>query len=108
MPWDTTLPGCCSDCRVLCFSVLCCPCQVAIQRSRALGKSGCYCCDCFCSPLPCFTAKVWSEIREKYNIEGGYCGDLLIVCCCTVCAVSQQSRQLQIRGDKPAGMCMES
>jgi Cys-rich protein (TIGR01571 family) len=47
-----------------------------------------------------------TKIREKYGIDGNLVNDILGAWCCTICAVSQQTRQLDIRGDRPASVCM--
>jgi Cys-rich protein (TIGR01571 family) len=51
---------------------------------------------------------VRQKIRTKYGIAGGFCGDCMSICFCSLCALSQQSRQMQAKGDKPAGICMEN
>jgi len=33
------------------------------------------------------------EIREKNGIEGGFCGDLLTICFCGLCALVQENAQ---------------
>lgn len=43
-----------------------------------------------------------SKIRTKYGIEGGIVGDFFSVLCCGLCAITQQTRQLDMKGAKPA------
>jgi len=107
-PWDTGLCDCFSDCKVLCVSWLCATCQIAYQIA-AVEEHECGCGDwipvCLCGF--CCQVKVRGLIRQKYNIEGSGCGDCCTSMFCILCAVSQQTRQLDMKGAKPAGMFME-
>eukprot|EP00992_Anisonema_acinus_P006171 TRINITY_DN19929_c0_g1_i1.p3 TRINITY_DN19929_c0_g1~~TRINITY_DN19929_c0_g1_i1.p3 ORF type:complete len:114 (+),score=39.67 TRINITY_DN19929_c0_g1_i1:60-401(+) len=101
-PWDTQLLECLSDGRV-CLVSLCCPtCQLAHQKAIIENK------DCspidavliMCCPLCCL-------IKIQYLIDGNCTADFLSALCCGVCAVAQQHRQLQLKGDRPHGCFMD-
>jgi len=55
----------------------------------------------------CCIVKTRGDMREKYGIEGSLVVDILSVWCCAICAISQQTRQLDIKGAKPAGFLMD-
>uniref|UniRef100_A0A6B2LSM4 PLAC8 family protein n=1 Tax=Arcella intermedia TaxID=1963864 RepID=A0A6B2LSM4_9EUKA len=89
-------------------SFCCAPCQGAYQKAASEDR------DCtivdglmfmLCGPV-CFVI-TRSQIREKFGYEGSFCGDILAVWCCALCAISQHTRVLDIKGRKPAGMFME-
>jgi len=109
MPWDTGLFDCFSDCKVCLVSWLCATCQVSYQKA-AVEEHECGCGDwipvCFC-PL-CCVVSVRGKIREKYSIDGSCCGDLCTIMFCGICSISQQTRQLDMKGAKPAGMFMQT
>ncbi len=87
----------------------CCgACQLAYQKA-AVEEHECGLGDLIpvcCFPL-CCAVSIRGKIREKYGFEGGFCGDLLTIMYCGLCALSQQTRQLDMKGAKPAGMFME-
>ncbi|KAI3848326.1 hypothetical protein MKW98_005706 [Papaver atlanticum] len=72
------------------------------------GLCGCFddisncCLTCWC---PCITFGLTSEIidrgssgKKTYNLEGNNCTDCLSHCCCPLCALSQEYRELKNRG----------
>lgn len=90
------------------LSWICGVCQLAQQKATVEGHEcgigdliPVWCC------APCCLVMVRGKIREKYGIDGNLVQDLLCSWCCTICAVSQQTRQLDMKGDKPAGICMD-
>eukprot|EP01115_Flamella_aegyptia_P008614 TRINITY_DN3594_c0_g1_i1.p1 TRINITY_DN3594_c0_g1~~TRINITY_DN3594_c0_g1_i1.p1 ORF type:complete len:123 (+),score=32.52 TRINITY_DN3594_c0_g1_i1:35-370(+) len=106
--WDTGLFDCLSDCKVCLVSWCCAPCQVAYQKA-AVEEHECGLGDLIpvcCCPI-CCQVSVRGKIREKYGIEGSGCGDCMASFCCGICSISQQPRQLDMKGAKPAGMFME-
>lgn len=105
--WDTSLFSCFENGMVFVATCFCLPCQLAYQKS-AVNNQRCE----FKACLPflfcpcCCGVVVRSDIREKYGFPGTFCGDLLTLFCCPCCAVSQQSRQLDLKGLRPAGIFM--
>jgi len=106
--WDTTLFDCFADCKVLAVTCCCTPCQGAYQYATVQDR------DCsivdllyffFCGP--CFFIYTRGLIREKFNLSGSCMMDVISLCCCSLCAISQQTRQLEIKGRRPAGMFMD-
>jgi len=100
---------CFSDFKVLVVSWLCGVCQLAQQKATVESH------DCSIGDLIpvlycglCCMVSIRGKIREKYGIEGGFMGDLLAAWCCSLCAISQQTRQLRLKGDKPGGCFMDN
>jgi len=107
--WDTGLCDCFSDCKVFLVSWCCAPCQIAQQIATVEGRE-CTFGDGFLSclfPL-CCAVKARRLVREKYGIVGGGCNDCCMVWICGLCAISQHTRQIRLRGDKPGGMFMDN
>jgi len=106
--WDTGLCDCFSDCKVCIVTYFCGVCQIAYQKA-AVEEHECGCGDFIpaCIFPFCCAVSVRGKIREKYGIEGGCCGDFMTLLFCGLCALTQQTRQLQMKGAKPAGMFME-
>src|SRR4051812_974312 len=106
--WDTGVLDLMIDRKVCCVSLFCTPCQLAYQKA-AIEEHQCGVMDflwsllCFC---PC-GAQVRGNIRFKYGIDGSPLGDCLAITCCPCCTVAQQTRQLDIKGLKPAGFMMD-
>jgi len=106
--WDHGIFECFGDIKVCLLSWICGTCQVAQQKATVEGH------DCgigdlipvLCCPLCCMIS-VRGKIREKYGIEGSLVSDILCAWGCAICAVTQQTRQLEAKGDKPAGICMD-
>lgn len=46
------------------------------------------------------TAFQRSELRKKYNLEGGFLGDLLRACCCGCCDLIQQEKESEFRSNE--------
>lgn len=44
-----------------------------------------------------------SEVRRRYRISGGCCGDCCNSFCCTCCALVQESRELELEEDTFGG-----
>jgi Cys-rich protein (TIGR01571 family) len=63
------------------------------------------CCGAFfCGPLHIMAVR--TAIRTKYGFDGSICGDIVAITFCAPCAICQHTRQLDIKGAAPAGMCM--
>eukprot|EP01129_Flabellula_baltica_P016383 TRINITY_DN86_c0_g1_i1.p1 TRINITY_DN86_c0_g1~~TRINITY_DN86_c0_g1_i1.p1 ORF type:complete len:111 (-),score=21.78 TRINITY_DN86_c0_g1_i1:89-421(-) len=106
--WDTGLFDCFSDIKVCVVTLFCAPCQASYQRA-AVEDRECeimdLICMLFCSI--CCIVKVRGDIRDKYGIEGSLIMDIITLLCCSICSVTQHTRQLDIKGAKPAGFCMD-
>ncbi|XP_073109386.1 protein PLANT CADMIUM RESISTANCE 2-like [Elaeis guineensis] len=105
-PWSTGLFDCCDDvgnCCVTCF----CPCvtfgqvaEIVDQGSISCAASGAlyaliFCvtgCNCLYS---CFYR---SKMRGQFFLEESPCADCLVHCCCEMCALCQEYRELKCRG----------
>ncbi|KAG9005288.1 hypothetical protein FRB93_009842 [Tulasnella sp. JGI-2019a] len=116
--WSFGLCGCCGDAGACCLSCWC-PCmQYSINRSRLsyLEKNGRpnpshgEACTGDCWAYGCLAGWLglgWvlqigsrSEVRRRYKIVGGPCGDLCTACCCTPCALTQESREIQLEENR--------
>eukprot|EP00475_Leptophrys_vorax_P041789 TRINITY_DN78858_c0_g1_i1.p1 TRINITY_DN78858_c0_g1~~TRINITY_DN78858_c0_g1_i1.p1 ORF type:complete len:188 (-),score=23.32 TRINITY_DN78858_c0_g1_i1:70-633(-) len=49
---------------------------------------------CCCCAGPFFSACDRSDIRKDYLIDGSYCGDLFVHCCCLPCGLVQEKHQV--------------
>jgi len=106
--WDVELCDCFSDIKVCLISWFCSPCQIAYQIAGVEGHE----CGISDGILPCLfpfccAISVRGKIREKYGIQGSCMNDFCVVWLCGICAITQQTRQLQKKGVKPAGMFMD-
>ncbi|KAJ8508710.1 hypothetical protein ONZ45_g9035 [Pleurotus djamor] len=121
--WSHGLCDCCSDAGT-CILAWCCPCIVYAQNKQRYqhlstkgypdpehGGSGCNG-DCFVHGCitACFGAG-WvlqigtrGNIRDRYRIKGGGCGDCLTACFCTPCELTQESRELELEEKSPSRM----
>ncbi|GAM29255.1 hypothetical protein SAMD00019534_124310, partial [Acytostelium subglobosum LB1] len=104
--WEYSLLDCCSVPLISLITCTLCPCQVARQRATLhsdFGLSEClftFCC------LPFAACRTRANIRNRYDIPGSMIGDCLCMCYCGCCATVQQTRELEVMGDKPAGLFM--
>lgn len=102
--WDTSLFDCSQDlwgCFMACF----CPCVEGMYQRAAVEDRDCGILDClwmWCC-CPCCMIKVRGDIRDKYGIAGSCFCDTLLLWCIYPLPVAQQTRQLEMRGAKPAG-----
>ncbi|KAF9254243.1 PLAC8-domain-containing protein [Marasmius fiardii PR-910] len=112
--WSVGLCGCGDEdgCGT-CFLAWCCPCIVygknkkrfaALQSGRRPDRDvgGCNG-DCWLHC--CLTSFGWgwvlqastrSDIRARYNISGGCCGDCCTALCCTPCELAQEHIELEL------------
>jgi len=106
--WQSGLFGCFDDVKVCLVSCFCPFCQLATQKAT-VEDHPCGIMDlltvCLCTC--CCGIVVRGKVREKYQISGNLVGDIVGACFCP-CALAQQTRELQSRGAKPSGMCMEN
>jgi len=105
--WDTGIFDFAISPAICAVSTFCAPCQLAYQlaaiQDRPVSVMD-YLYMFACGP--CCAVKVRQQIRATYGIDGGLVGDCLWIFLCPPCAVSQQTRQLDIKGLKPAGFLM--
>ncbi|KIL64764.1 hypothetical protein M378DRAFT_186648 [Amanita muscaria Koide BX008] len=113
--WSHGLCDCFADFGTCCFAYLC-PCMVYSQVKHRLeylnthgrpdpnhGGSG-FDGDCFLHGCLTFCLGAgWilqignrSSVRNRYNIDGGACGDCCSACFCTPCELTQESRELEL------------
>ncbi|XP_028260534.1 cornifelin homolog B-like [Parambassis ranga] len=109
--WDGGLFDCFEDTKTCCYGFWCCPCMACTVSNR-FGE--CYClplCD-ICSPaafvscgVPLFAPPVTlglrAAIRNKYNIKGSVCKDILASCFCMWCTWCQMHRELRHQKKEP-------
>ncbi|TFK71587.1 PLAC8-domain-containing protein [Pluteus cervinus] len=113
--WSEGVCGCCAE-PGLCLKATCCTCVVYAQnkqRYEYLQHNGTYdpehgggCCSGSCW-LHCLLQSCagfgWileipnrSNIRSRYGIKGGCLGDCCTIWCCNPCALTQESRELEL------------
>ncbi|KAK4152981.1 PLAC8 family-domain-containing protein [Chaetomidium leptoderma] len=98
-----------------CFEGCCCPCIVVNKTQQLLDDpdektpSGCGCMGCaWCllttfAGMSCFVGwKQRNDMRKRYQIEGGSCGDMWKNLCCPCCSVIQQYKEVEMRRDARA------
>ncbi|KAJ7282032.1 PLAC8 family-domain-containing protein [Mycena rebaudengoi] len=112
--WSHGLCDCCGACGTFCYSWWC-PCIVHgknKQRLRHLvdrgtpDPDGGSCCSGSCWAHCClnsFTGLGFilqminrGDVRSRYSIEGGGCGDCCKSCCCGPCDLTQTSREIEL------------
>ncbi|KAF3431822.1 hypothetical protein FNV43_RR26558 [Rhamnella rubrinervis] len=106
VPWSTGLCNCCDDVSTCCLTCWC-PCvtfgriaEMVDRGSTSCGVSGALytliLCVTGCSCMySCFYR---SKLRGQYFLEESPCTDCCIHCCCEICALCQEYRQLRYYG----------
>ncbi|GLB38922.1 putative PLAC8 family protein [Lyophyllum shimeji] len=112
--WSNGLFDCCNDAST-CFLAWCCPCVVYGQNKQRLEylqskgqpdpeAGGCCNSDCIihAAITGCFGAG-WilqmmnrGNVRGRYSVKGGGCGDCMSSCCCAPCALTQESQEIAL------------
>ncbi|KAF9783357.1 PLAC8 family-domain-containing protein [Thelephora terrestris] len=111
--WSHSLFGCFSDCGT-CLTAVFCPCIVYSKISTRLdhlnkngsphpsGGDACggscigYTATC-CIGVSCILQTIQrGNTRSRYNISGNGCTDFLAACCCHVCDLVQESREIEL------------
>ncbi|ETO82175.1 hypothetical protein F444_03639, partial [Phytophthora nicotianae P1976] len=111
--WEVGLCDCFTHCVPNCLMTSCCPCVTLAQISSRLGMMPFKFAILVSILLVIFPSvgsilfAVWiwmarKEVRERFQIPGGCCGDCLASCCCTCCAMAQMATH--IKSYKP-GSC---
>ncbi|GAM27690.1 hypothetical protein SAMD00019534_108660 [Acytostelium subglobosum LB1] len=105
--WEHGFCSCCEDTHVCCVSWLWPQLQLMQQRATVQGRQ-CDATDCLltCCFFPCVACHVRHQITEKHGIDENICINILANLYCTLCAITQQTRQLQTKGEKPSGIFM--
>jgi Cys-rich protein (TIGR01571 family) len=44
--------------------------------------------------------KIWLQVREQKNIEGGFVADCLTIWCCYCCALVQEAQEVNAMGSQ--------
>ncbi|KAI4365834.1 hypothetical protein MLD38_021785 [Melastoma candidum] len=71
-------------------------------------KGSCVCAGITCCLLSLFacsavyTCTYRPKLRGLYSIPGGQCADYCVHCCCPLCAICQEHRELKNRGVDPS------
>ncbi|KAF8149879.1 PLAC8 family-domain-containing protein [Crassisporium funariophilum] len=111
--WSHDLCGCCGSlgtCKLHCFAYFC-PGMVFSKVKKRLdhlnekgyaepnnGGDGCSseCLMFHCGKAIIQQIALRGAVRARYNIEGGGCGDCFTVTCCGACALTQNSREIEL------------
>ncbi|KAK2987915.1 hypothetical protein RJ640_003045 [Escallonia rubra] len=106
MPWSTGLCDCFDDCSNCCVT-WCCPCITFGQIAEIVdqGTSSCVACGALYALIAYFTGFACllscfyrSKMRRQYMLQEDPCWDFLVHCCCDLCALCQEYRELKHRG----------
>ncbi|CAN9500891.1 unnamed protein product [Ophioblennius macclurei] len=109
--WKTGLCECCDDCHTFCYGFWCCPCM-ACSVSHEFGENKCLpLCDLITPTIfsttgiplvaPPAAVSLRAAMRNRYNIKGSLCRDILVSCCCNTCSWCQMYRELKERAKTP-------
>ena len=96
--WDTSLLSCFSNCGV-CLLAHFLPFVVFGQNAEDAGTCSCFIAFLlfFVPPIDLYIlAKTRTDTREKHNIDGSFCGDLMASFCCPCCVMIQTKNQLNL------------
>ncbi|PIN15641.1 hypothetical protein CDL12_11719 [Handroanthus impetiginosus] len=104
--WSTGLYDCFDDVPN-CIITSLVPCVTFGQIAEIVDKGSAPCEACAASyavialltGLPCLKSCVYrSKLRREYNLPAEPCNDCMVHCCCELCALCQEYRELQNRG----------
>jgi len=104
--WSTSICDCCIK-PGNCLMGLLCPCVLYGKNVENIsnGQSSCCCNALCCCIIPCsafLRSPVRRQIRNKYNLQQEPCNDLCVSLFCPMCALCQESRELENRsGESP-------
>eukprot|EP00455_Lapot_gusevi_P047319 TRINITY_DN637_c0_g1_i2.p1 TRINITY_DN637_c0_g1~~TRINITY_DN637_c0_g1_i2.p1 ORF type:complete len:133 (-),score=42.63 TRINITY_DN637_c0_g1_i2:235-633(-) len=91
--------GCFSDI-MGCLVVCCLPqCTLAVNRANT-DERPCHILDCLCCVGGAYVTR--QSIRAKYKKEMAPVADCLAACCCPICFIHQDARELAVLRGKPA------
>ncbi|CAF1009136.1 unnamed protein product [Adineta steineri] len=106
-PWKESLCGCFNDGYTCCYGLWCCCCLYGQNAAKIDSHSTCLthtCVYCLMSLLGCccvIHAVKRGQLRENYGLEEDVCGDCFVTCCCPLCAICQEAREMKVRGHPP-------
>jgi len=87
----------CFDNFGLCIISYFVPCYTFGKNAEAVGE-GCFLCGfMYIIPIANIIAalKIRGKIRESKGIAGSTFNDLIMICCCTLCALVQEAQEVQ-------------
>ena len=94
--WSSSLFDCYADCFSCCVTGYVGPCLQGESVHIALGDR-CWPHGFLAARLGCIGGAYNREkIRKKYNIDGSWCNDCCVMCCCAPCATCQMYREAKI------------
>ncbi|KAF4043687.1 PLAC8 family [Phytophthora infestans] len=104
--WEVGFCDCFKHCVPNCLMTSCCPCVTLAQISSRLGMMPfkfALLLSILLLIFPCvgsliFALWIWrarKEVRERFQIPGGCCGDCLASCCCGCCAMAQMATHIK-------------
>ncbi|KAI4365836.1 hypothetical protein MLD38_021787 [Melastoma candidum] len=107
--WSTGLCGCFEDfsnCCITCW----CPCVAFGQNAEVIDRGNTSCANAGCIYYllghfafnAMYACTYRSKIRGQYSIPGDQCTDCCVHCCCPLCAICQEHRELVNRGLDPS------
>ncbi|GAU18956.1 hypothetical protein TSUD_229470 [Trifolium subterraneum] len=103
--WSSGICACCDDMPSCCIGCLC-PCYLFGKNAQFLAC--CLLTDGLFLGLPgclvsCYACGYRGILRSKYNLPDAPCGDFVTHCCCHLCAICQEYREIRERaGDSEA------
>lgn len=102
--WQHGLCGC-FDNLGICIVTYFVPCYTFGKNAETVGESCLTCGIAFLVPLVNIFAwlKIRGKIREQRSIAGSTINDLFLICCCSLCALTQEAQEVQ---GTPGGMAM--
>jgi len=97
--WQHGLFGCFDNLGV-CIITYFVPCYQFGKNAEAVGESCLLCGIASIVPIANLVAgmKIRGKIREERGIAGSAFNDLLLYCCCTLCAICQEGQEVQAPG----------
>ncbi|KAG8634769.1 hypothetical protein MANES_17G081500v8 [Manihot esculenta] len=104
--WSAGLCDCCFDVKNCCITFWC-PCITFGQIAEIIDKGTPNCATsgaiyfliaCLTGCGCIYSCVYRSKLREQYKLSGSCCHDCLVHCCCELCSLCQEYRELQSRG----------
>ena len=95
--WQHGIFGCFNNIGLCIFSYIV-PCYTHGKTAEALGDDCLLCGLSLLVPLLNIYALVTTrgKVRENKGIEGSLIGDLLMICCCGICALVQEANEMGV------------
>ena len=96
--WSNGLCSCLNDIP-LCLTGYCAPCYVFGKNAEAVGDDCLMCGIVTFVPLAnlWFATQIRGKIREQKGIDGSFVNDLLMSCCCPLCALIQEAQEVGVK-----------